>query len=300
MKKMNNNFYLPSAEASEELEIQTSTLRLSAKCWGNYEGMPVLAFHGWLDNAATFDHLAPYLKDFRLVSLDLPGHGLSDHRASGSSYHFSDIIVDVLEALHVLGWQRFSLLGHSMGAGVASYLAGTIPEKISSVILIEGLGSLVQKAEKMPEILRESVGQWQQLADKKLPLYPDVETAVKVRHHVGGIEESSVRTLVARGLKAVEGGFTWRSDPRLKIKSRHYLTEEQACAFLQQITAPVLLIEAKNAKHDQWKKLLHKRIPYIKNLRHRIITGDHHLHLDNPEEIAVEIREFLQPISEKL
>ena len=300
MKKMNNNFYLPSSEAPEEFEIQTSTLRLSAKCWGNSEGMPVLAFHGWLDNAATFDHLAPYLKDFRLVSVDLPGHGLSEHRSPGSSYHFSDIIVDVLEVLDVLGWQRFSLPGHSMGAGVASYLAGTIPEKISSVILIEGLGSLAQKAEKMPEILRESAEQWQKLANKKLPLYPDVETAVKVRHHVGGIEESSVRTLVARGLQPVDGGFTWRSDPRLKIKSRHYLTEEQACAFLQQITAPVLLIEAENAKQDQWKELLLKRIPCIKNLQHRKISGDHHLHLDNPEEVAAVIREFLQPISDKL
>jgi pimeloyl-ACP methyl ester carboxylesterase len=299
MKKMNNNFYQTPAVVPEELEIQTSTLRLSAKCWGNPEGMPVLAFHGWLDNAATFDHLAPYLKEFRLVSLDLPGHGLSEHRSSGSSYHFSDIIVDVLEVLHVLGWQRFSLLGHSMGAGVASYLAGTIPEKISSLILIEGLGSLAQKADKMPEILRESAEQWQQLPNKKLPIYPDVETAVKVRHHVGGIEESSVRTLVARGLQPVDGGFTWRSDPRLKIKSRHYLTEEQACAFLEQITAPVLLIEAENAKQDQWKELLLKRIPYIKNLQHRKVSGDHHLHLDNPQEVAVVIREFLQQISGK-
>ena len=299
MKKMNNYFYPAPAGVPEELEIQTSTLRLSAKCWGNPEGMPVLAFHGWLDNAATFDHLAPYLKEFRLVSLDLPGHGLSEHRSSGSSYHFSDIIVDVLEVLHVLGWEHFSLLGHSMGAGVASYLAGTIPEKICSLILIEGLGSLAQDAEKMPEILRESAEQWQHLAHKKLPIYPDVETAVKVRHHVGGIEESSVRTLVARGLQPVDGGFTWRSDPRLKIKSRHYLTEEQACAFLEEITAPVLLIEAENSKQDQWKELLLKRIPYIKNLQHRKVSGDHHLHLDNPQEVAAVIREFLQQISKK-
>jgi len=295
---MNKNFYLKSSEKPEELEIKTSTMRLSAKCWGEPEGLPVLAFHGWLDNAATFDHLAPFLKDFRLVSIDLPGHGFSEHKPSSSSYHFSDIIVEMLEVLNVLGWQSFSILGHSMGAGVASYLAGTIPEKIKSVILIEGLGSLAQKAEKMPEILRDSAEQWQQLADKKLPLYPDIETAVKVRHHVGGIEESSVRTLVARGLKPLEGGFTWRSDPKLKIKSRHYLTEEQACAFLREITAPVLLIEAENAKQDQWKELLLKRIPYIKNLHHRKVSGDHHLHLDNPQEVAAVIREFLQQISE--
>ena len=299
MKKLNNRFYLAPSETSEELEIQTSSLRFSAKCWGNPEGIPLLAFHGWLDNAATFDHLAPFLKEFRLVSLDLPGHGLSEHRSSGSSYHFSDIIVDVLEVLNVLGWQRCSLLGHSMGAGVASYLAGTIPEKIISVILIEGIGSLAEKAEKMPHILRESAEQWQQLAYKKLPLYPDVETAVKVRHYVGGIEEMSVRTLVARGLEPIEGGFTWRSDPRLTIKSRHYLTEEQACAFLQQITAPVLLIEAENAKQNQWKELLLRRKHYIKNLEHRKILGNHHLHLDNPKEVATVILEFLQSISKK-
>ena len=46
MKKMNNHFYPAPAGVAEELEIQTSTLRLSTKCWGNPEGMPVLAFHG--------------------------------------------------------------------------------------------------------------------------------------------------------------------------------------------------------------------------------------------------------------
>ena len=299
MKKIDKNLYQTSAQVPEEIEIRTSNLRLSAKCWGNPAGHPLLAFHGWLDNAATFDHLAPLLTEFRLVSLDLPGHGFSDHRASGSSYHFTDIIVDVLEVLHVLGWQRFSLLGHSMGAGVASYLAGTIPEQISAVILIEGLGSMVQNAENMPENLRESAKQWLQLAEKKLPIYPDVESAVKVRHHVGGIAETSVRTLVDRGLKPVEGGFTWRSDPRLKIKSRHYLTEEQACAFLQKITAPVLLIEAENVKHDEWKALLLKRMPYIKNLQHRKVSGEHHLHLDHPETVAEVIHEFVNEISEK-
>jgi len=60
-----------------------------------------------------------------------------------------------------------------------------------------------------------------------------------------------------------------------------------------------LLIEAENAKQDQWKELLLKRIPYIKNLQHRKVSGDHHLHLDNPQEVAVVIREFLQQISEK-
>ncbi|GIT62766.1 MAG: hypothetical protein Ct9H300mP21_03120 [Pseudomonadota bacterium] len=61
------------------------------------------------------------------------------------------MVVDVLEVAEVLKWDHFSLLGHSMGAGIASYLAGTIPEKIKYLMLIEGLGSIVQAPEKMPE-----------------------------------------------------------------------------------------------------------------------------------------------------
>jgi len=208
------------------------------------------------------------------------------------------MVVDVLEVAEVLKWDHFSLLGHSMGAGIASYLAGTIPEKIKYLMLIEGLGSIVQAPEKMPENLREATNQWLRRSDKKLPIYPNMETAIKVRHNTGSIAVSSVRTLVARGLRIVDGGFTWRSDPSLKIRSRHYLIKEQACAFLQKISAPVLLIEAKNEKKDQWNELMQELIPHVKNLQHRIITGDHHLHLDNPESVAEVIHEFLNDFSE--
>jgi len=293
MKDQKKNHSQSKNEESEELLVQTSSLRLAAKCWGKPENPPILAFHGWLDNAATFDHLAPLLNQFYLVSLDLPGHGFSDHRPYGSSYHFMDLIVDMLEVLNYLGWDRFSLLGHSMGAGVASYLAGTIPDKIDFIILIDGLGTITQKAEKMPDIFREASTQWIKLSEKNSPIYNDFETAVKARASVGEILESSVRTLVARGLMHVDGGFSWRSDPRLKIRSRYYLTEEQSRAFLKEITAPVLLLEAGNNKQDQWRKLYTSRIPYVKNLQHRIVSGNHHLHLDNPEAVAFEIRQFL-------
>ena len=295
----NNNIDFHSVKKPEELEIQTSSIRLVAKCWGNPNSLPFLAFHGWLDNAATFDNLAPLLPELRILSLDLPGHGHSDHRPSGSAYYFIDMVMDVIEAADVLGLESFSLLGHSMGAGVATYLAGTLQEKIDYVILIEGIGSIVQKPEKMPEDFRESAIQWMRRSKKQLPIYPDIESAVKARHQVGGILKSSVRPLVERGLKPVNGGYTWRSDPILKSKSRHYFTEEQAQAFIKEITAPVLLIEGENTEKDFWYELLQKRMLHVKNLQHQIVPGGHHLHLDNPEPVAMAIREFLIKFSEK-
>ncbi len=113
---------------------------------------------------------------------------------------------------------------------------------------------------------------------------------------MGGILESSVRTLVSRGLKPVSGGYTWNSDPRLKIKSRYYFSEEQCNAFLKAIEAPVLLIDAESSEINLWKERFRKRTNYLKNLDHRIVNGDHHLHLDDPDSVALEIKDFLKNI----
>jgi len=51
-------------------------LRLHAKQWGDPEGIPTIALHGWLDNANTFDRLAPRIPELNLVALDFAGDGL--------------------------------------------------------------------------------------------------------------------------------------------------------------------------------------------------------------------------------
>ena len=52
-------------------------LRVAAIEWGADGARPVLALHGWLDNAASFARLATLLDRLHLVAIDLPGHGRS-------------------------------------------------------------------------------------------------------------------------------------------------------------------------------------------------------------------------------
>ena len=68
-----------------DVRLLLPNLSLAARDWGPAAAPPVLALHGWLDNAASFDRLAPLLDGLRIVALDLPGHGRSVGRRRGRS-----------------------------------------------------------------------------------------------------------------------------------------------------------------------------------------------------------------------
>jgi len=77
--------------------------RLAALHWGDPDGTPTFALHGWLDNAATFDRLAPLLPELNLLAVDFAGHGESAHRPPGVHYHPLLDIQDILAIADQLG-----------------------------------------------------------------------------------------------------------------------------------------------------------------------------------------------------
>ncbi|MEE4378608.1 MAG: alpha/beta fold hydrolase, partial [Candidatus Competibacteraceae bacterium] len=230
----------------EELTLNTRFLKLAARAWGPVDALPVLALHGWLDNAASFDRLAPMLTSVRLVALDLPGHGLSEHRPVAMHYHFIDFIQDVVAAADALHWQRFALLGHSLGAGIASFVAAAFPERVTQLALIEGLGPLSGNPVEGPAQLATAMNQMDRLEQKAMPVYVDVDEAARARHEFTGLSHEAAVIIATRGTKSVGSGLGWRTDPRLTVKSPMYLTEEQVLAFLTAIQAPTFLVRGES------------------------------------------------------
>ena len=274
-----------------ELELITPYLRLTARAWGPADGLPVLAVHGWLDNAASFDALAPLLPELRLVALDLPGHGHSAHRPPGTHYHFVDFVPDVVAAADALGWSRFALLGHSMGGGIASFLAAALPERVTHLALIEGLGPPTSNPADGPDHLVKAMAQMNALPHKRLPLYASVEAAIQARCEAGGLSWQAAAILVERGLQAVEGGFRWRSDPRLRFVSPLYLSEPQILAYMERITAPALLL-CGDAGYLISRAYMQERYARIARLRVHILPGGHHPHLEDPAPCARLLQAF--------
>jgi pimeloyl-ACP methyl ester carboxylesterase len=282
---LNSNF--------QELTVSLKKLKIAVKKWGDPKGKPILALHGWLDNAGTFDRLAPRLEKYQIFAVDLPGHGLSGHWPEEMSYHSLDAVKVVAQLVAHWNWDQFILMGHSMGAGMGCLYAGTFPEKIEQLILIEGLGPLAATPQEGPPRLKRSILQHAELHSKRLPVYLSVEEAIRVRGKASAINPETVAPIVHRGLKEVPGGFTWRTDPRLKMESPFRMTEEQVCAFLEAIICPVLWIRA-NQGMDFAQFMSPHRPSAVKNLKTFQLDGSHHVHLESHELLSKEIKNFLE------
>ncbi|HSD15862.1 MAG TPA: alpha/beta hydrolase [Thermomonas sp.] len=261
-------------------------------------GPPVLALHGWLDNAASFLPLASHLGDIDLVALDLPGHGRSAHLPPGADYSFASAIASVLDAADALGWERFALLGHSMGAGIASQVAAACPQRIGRLLAIEALGALSDVPERTVERMRAAVAAERALRGKQLRVFPDIDTAVRARMHAGlvpgsGLGESLVRLLVERGVRAVDGGLTWSSDPRLTLPSLVRMTEAQVEDLVAGIECPALALFAEPAQPYLPDDLRRRRVALLPQGELVVIAGGHHLHMQQPARVAAAIGDFL-------
>ncbi len=269
-----------------EIAVPTGEGSLAARAWGPVDGPPVLALHGWLDNAASFDGLAPRLADACVVALDLPGHGRSPHRAGGLWYHLVDYVADAVAAADSLGWSRLTLLGHSLGGAVATLVAATQPERLEALYLIEALGPLSQTPEEAPQRLRRALERAQRSHHREPATYATLEEAVEARRSVGGLSAAAARRLAERGTVAVEGGLRWRSDRRLRWPSPAYFSEEQVQAFLAAIEAPTTVVRAHDGLIDMQHPAVHERLAALGHPRLCEVPGNHHVHLEDPDRVA--------------
>jgi len=278
----------------QEIRLDTGRGTLSALRFGTPGAPKLLALHGWLDNAASYLPLAPYLSDFDVVALDLPGHGGSDHRAPGYDYMLVDWIHDVLDALDSLEWPRVQLLGHSMGGAIATMVAVSAPERIERLALIEALGPLNGDPAEAGTRLRKAVAARRALKPgRPAKLIPDIGQAVDARLAVSQMSRDAARLIVARNLRAVDGGHVWRSDPRLTLPSHLRVEEASIRAWLRALEVPTFVLCAEPFPPYFAPEIRDARVAQVRDCELVVLEGGHHLHMEQPEAVAALLRPFL-------
>jgi pimeloyl-ACP methyl ester carboxylesterase len=277
-----------------EIRIELAQATLTARTWGDPALPPLLALHGWLDNAGSFDRLAPLLGNDRyVVALDLLGHGHSSHLPIGAWYHYVDYFDQIRATLDHFGWPRANLLGHSLGGTLASLFAALYPERVGELVLIEALGPLTTTLDDALPQLRRALDQRAAFADKRpLRIFPTLDSAIAARVSANDLSEPAARAIVERGVHAVDGGFVWSSDPRLTLVSPQRYTEAQVLAMLGGIRAPTLLMLADPATSYLPTAMMNSRAGAVADIRLVRVSGHHHLHLEDAATVADAIRAF--------
>lgn len=275
------------------LNLTIPGLTIACKIWGTANNPPIVALHGWLDNANSFDPLAKLLQeDYYLIAVDLPGHGHSSHLPLGSNYHFVDAIFVVLQILDALNIEKAHLLGHSMGACLASMVAGVAPDRLLSLNLIEGLGPLTHPADTTCQQLTNYMHYLYQQNNKPAKGYSSLEHAAKARSMKGYVSQEIANKLVERGITEKEDGFFWRHDRRLQAHSPLRMTEQQVLSCLKEIKTKALLIWASNGFAFD-SELMQQRINALAHIRIEHLEGGHHVHMEQPSVVVRILREFL-------
>ncbi len=276
----------------EEFSADIAMGRIGGLRGGDAGGTRVLALHGWLDNAASFLPLSRHLSGIELVVPDLPGHGHSVHIGPGAEYTSGVAVNAVLDLADALGWDEFCLLGHSMGAGIASLLAASSPQRVRRLVAIEALGGLSETVERTAARWQEAIAAARALPGKRLRVFTDIATPIRARMQANQLSEANARLLVERGIRAVDGGYVWSSDQRLTLPTPQRLDEAQIAALVANIRCPTRVIFAEPAQPYFPEPLRSQRARLLPEGELIVMAGTHHLHMEDPAGVARAIGDF--------
>jgi 2-succinyl-6-hydroxy-2,4-cyclohexadiene-1-carboxylate synthase len=131
--------------------LQVNGISLNVESAG--AGRPLVLLHGFTGSTKSWGpHLPALTQEWRLIAVDVIGHGRSDAPVDWQRYRMEHCVEDLLALLDALGIDRFDLLGYSMGARVALHLAAAAEERIGALILESGTPGLADAAERQARI----------------------------------------------------------------------------------------------------------------------------------------------------
>ncbi len=277
--------------ATREYSIRGSTYCVYE--WGDPDAPLLMYLHGWGDTGSTFQFVVDALKrEWRIVAPDWRGFGRSSCECA--SYWFPDYLADLHALLEIYSPQDpIRLIGHSMGANVASLFGGTMPERVRALVNIEGFGLTDSDPAAAPERYRT----WIEMgaSGTSFSEYTDISALARrigKRHPGMGVAEAM---FVAAEWAEVssDGVVRLRADPRHKLPNPVLYRRAEAEACWRAIRADTLLVAGADSTFFIDNEGEVTAMFPAANLR--LIDGAGHMpHFEAPAGLAAAIEEFLQ------
>ncbi len=275
-------FHKTIASPREDRTVEVEDTEIHYMRWGA-PGRPGLLFvHGGAAHAHWWTWIAPRFADeYTVAAIDLSGHGDSGLREIYAAKLWGDEILAVTADAEMDGPPV--LVAHSMGGFIALALASRASDRLEGVIILD---SPVRKPD--PEEVEGTRG----ASFRNPKTYPDTATAIAKFRTVPDQPSSEpwILDYVARhSLRPVEGGWTWKFDPRVFAN----LEARRRPDILRGITCRVALFRAENGLVTKdigqfmYEQLGHAA-PVIE-----VPEAYHHIMLDQPLALATGLAALL-------
>ena len=281
---------MPSTQyASLERKFFVNGMTISAQEWGIGNKNHVIALHGWLDNSASFEAMAPLMADSHIIALDFAGNGESDHRSQHGAYNIWDDLLDILAIADALEWDNFKILSHSRGAFVGMLLAATMPDRVEKLLMLDGALLPPSDEASTPKNLSRYLHQQRNNYQRPSRVMTSVDEVIERRIAKIDLTASECRSLAERSVKpAKNGGYEWRHDPRAVGGSAFKFSKEHQHAFLSALQMPCLIVLAnsglfKSAGVDAMLK-------QYNHIAMEFHDGGHHMHMEDKHSASLATR----------
>lgn len=266
--------------------------------WDQSESKHTLVLvHGFLDSSAGFREMAQagLTEHFHIIAPDMRGHGDSDRVGAGGYYHFFDYVADLRSFIVALGREKVSLLGHSMGGSIAGYYAGSYPDSLFRLALLEGMGP-PEDLTPVPERVSQWIRGWNHARVRPPQVYASVEVAAqKLLDRDDKLSPELALKLAEWGTRPVPEGRVFKHDPLHLTLGPVPYSIATAGQFWQRITCPVLLVEGGDSTLKPSEEEHARRSSYLQNKRSvSIPAAGHMLQRHAPVELAGLLADFLR------
>ena len=267
------------------------------KIWGQPDAPKLFYLHGWADTGTTFQFVIDAMQsNWQVIAIDWRGFGKTEHQ--NSCYWFPDYLADldlILEAYSPD--EAVTLIGHSMGANVASLYAGIKPERVNQLINIEGFGLSDSDPNNAPVTYRRWLEKQESTPKFNGYLsYDELVPRITKRSPTIKLDRAA---FVAKewAYEDSDGHVSLRADPYHKLPNAIQYRRSEAEACWNNITARTIFIWGEhtnfNKEMDLMRNMTSANHPFTKAEIVCIKNTGHMIHFENPESLAAVLEDFL-------
>lgn len=276
----------------------------SVKTWGNAKDEPILAIHGFLDNAASFDQLIPLITPgYFFVCVDLPGHGLSSHYPDGTEITYLGYVFDLKRVFNYFAWSKCIILCHSLGSHFSLYFASIFTESVSKLIILDlFIGQLIPERRFISDRCIDYIENLLSLEmfPKKPQIYTSYAEALtkffESRYYY--LAEEPTNLLLQRSLVRTNEGYIFTNDKRLQFLKYPLITKDFHFGLIRMIKCPICITLSSGFEQffnipNTYNTLEVLKASLRNNLTFNKIEGNHYVHLNHPQAVAEVVNKFL-------